>query len=61
MRYAVYTTEYGAPYIDLVNDFIADYTETDDFNATMVLVAQWIDVCPFGNSQCSEVNKIFKT
>ena len=57
MRYAVYTTEYGAAYIEQVNEFLATTDhETDDFTATTILVAQWMDVCPYGNSQCSEVN-----
>ena len=52
--YTVYTNESGPDYIDLVNEFIAN-TETNDFTATSMLVAQWIDVCPYGNSQCNEV------
>ena len=51
--YTVYN-ESGSDYIELVNEFIAN-TETDDFTATSMLVAQWIDVCPFGSSQCNEV------
>ena len=65
MRYTVYTTENGLSYIDQVNEFLAN--GTDNFNASMLLVAQWIDVCPFGyddddyyyddyDNQCSEVN-----
>ena len=55
VRYTVYTTENGESYIDQVNEFLAN--ETDDFIATTMLVAQWIDVCPFGNRFCSEVPK----
>ena len=52
VRYTVYTTENGSSYIDQVNAFL--YNQT--FTATMILVAQWIDVCPFGNQYCSEVS-----
>ena len=54
VMYTVYS-ESGSEYIELVNEFLAN-TETDDFTATSMLVAQWIDVCPYGNSQCTEVN-----
>ena len=52
--YTVYANESGSDYIELVNEFLAN-NETDDFTATSMLVAQWIDVCPYGNSQCNEV------
>ena len=54
VMYTVYTNESRSDYIELVNEFLAN-TETDDFTATSMLVAQWIDVCPYGNSQCNEV------
>ena len=54
VRYAVYTTENGSAYIDQVNEFLAT-TETGNFIATSMLIAQWIGVCPYGNSQCTEV------
>ena len=53
VRYTVYTTENGSSYIDQVNEFLAN--GTDNFIASMLLVAQWIDVCPTGDNQCSEV------
>ena len=57
VRYTVYTIENGASYIDQVNEFLA--TKTNNFIATMLLVAQWIDVCPPYYNQCSEVrNKV---
>ena len=56
VMYTVYTSESGSDYIELVNEFLANInTETDGFTATSMLVAQWIDVCPISNSQCSEV------
>ena len=55
VRYTVYTTESGSSYIDEVNKFL-DNTENGTFTATMILVAQWIDVCPYGNENCSEVS-----
>ena len=53
VRYTVYTIENGTSYIDQVNEFLAN--EADNFIATMLLVAQWIDVCPEYDYQCSEV------
>ena len=61
VRYTVYTIESGSSYIDQVNEFIHVATvEAIDinFNATTMLVSQWINVCPFGNQQCSEVNNL---
>ena len=49
----MYTTEYGSSNIDQVNEFLAN--GTDNFIASMLLVAQWIDVCRYGDAQCSEV------
>ena len=54
MSYAVYTTESGPAYIEQVNAYLA-HNETGRFTATSMLVAQWMDVCPYGNEQCSEV------
>ena len=54
VMHSVYTNESESDYIELVNEFLAN-TETNDFIATSMLVAQWIDVCPYGNSQCNEV------
>ena len=54
VRYTVYTTENGASYIDQVNKFLSNRT-ADNFNASMLLVAQWINVCPTDDNQCSEV------
>ena len=56
VRYTAYTTDMynGATYINEVNRFLAT-TEGGNFIATSLLVAQWIDVCPFGNNQCTEV------
>ena len=52
--YTVYTAENESAYIEQVNEFLANI-ETANFTATSMLVAQWIDVCPYGNSQCNEV------
>ena len=49
----MYTTENGSSYIDQVNEFLSN--GTDNFIASMLLVAQWIDVCPYYDNQCSEV------
>ena len=63
VTYTVYTIENGSSYIDQVNEFIHVATSTVEaidinFNATTMLVSQWINVCPFGNQQCSEVNNL---
>ena len=57
VRYAVYTTDNGAAYIHQVNAFLANTTEADDFIATTMLVAQWINVYPYGDIQ-PEVNEV---
>ena len=44
--------------LDLTNDLIEEL-ENVEFNATWVLVARWIDVCPFGDSSCFEVSIVF--
>ena len=49
----MYTTENGSSYIDQVNEFLAN--GTDNFIASMLLVAQWTDVCHIIDYQCSEV------
>ena len=41
--------------LDLTNDLIEEL-ENAKFNATWVLVARWMDVCPFMNVPCFEVN-----
>ena len=51
----MYATEDGDCYVDLVNGFLANQLKTNNFTATTILVAQWIDVCPIDNAQCSEV------
>ena len=58
VSYTVYTTENGSSYIDQVNEFLAN--GTDNFIASMLLVAQWIDVCSSRDNQCSEVINYLK-
>ena len=40
--------------LNLTNDLIRRKEETN-FEASWLLVARWIDVCPYGNSNCDEV------
>ena len=54
VRHTVYTTENGSSYIDQVNAFL-DNTKNETFTATMILVAQWIDVCSINDYLCFEV------
>ena len=54
VRYTTYTTENGSSYIDQVNAFL-DNTKNETFTATMILVAQWIDVCSIYDYLCFEV------
>ena len=53
-RFTVYTTENGASYIDQVNEFLAN--GADNFIASMLLVAQWIDLCPSYNRKCKVIS-----
>ena len=57
VRYATVTHSHStlSCLLDLTNDLIEEI-ENVEFNATWVLVARWIDVCPFGNSRCLEVS-----
>ena len=41
--------------LELTNDLIRE-EENVEFKASWLLVARWIDVCPFGDSNCIEVN-----
>ena len=36
-----------------------DHEPWHNFTTTSMLVAQWIDVCPYGDNECSEVIKYF--
>ena len=57
VRYTVVTRSHPtlSCLLDLTNDLIEEL-ENVEFNATWVLVARWIDVCPFGDSSCFEVS-----
>ena len=41
--------------IALVNTFLASNISVS-FSADWILVAQWMDVCPYGNSRCTNVS-----
>ena len=41
--------------LELTNDFIREQYIDADFKASWLLVARWIDVCPFRDSNCSQV------
>ena len=43
--------------IALVNNFLASNISVS-FSADWILVAQWLDVCPFGNSDCTNVSYV---
>ena len=60
VRYATITRSHPtlSCLLDLTNDLIEEL-ENVEFNATWVLVARWIDVCPFGDSRCFEVSLVF--
>ena len=57
VRYATVTRSHPTLLclLDLTNDLIEEL-ENVEFNATWLLVARWIDVCPLGDSSCFEVN-----
>ena len=40
--------------IALVNNFLASNISVS-FSADWILMAQWLDVCPYGNSNCANV------
>lgn len=46
LKYTTYTTQNGLSYINQVNEFLADF-ENETITVTMILVAQWIDVCAY--------------
>ena len=60
VRYATVTRSHPtlSCLLDLTNDLI-EKLENVEFNATWVLVARWIDVCPYGGSSCFEVSTVF--
>ena len=43
--------------IALVNNFLASNISVN-FSADWILVAQWVDVCPYGNSDCTNVSYV---
>ena len=57
--YGVYTAENGSFYIDQLYEFLSN-TGQGSFTASMIVVAQWIDVCPYSNSFCSEVSNNYQ-
>ena len=52
--YTALTKTDGSSLINEVDEFLT-VNKSVIFNATMIVVAQWIDVCPYGDSFCSEV------
>ena len=60
VRYATVTRSHPtlSCLLDQTNDLIEEL-ENVEFNATWVLVARWIDVCPFGDSSCFKVSTVF--
>ena len=58
VRYDVVTSSTNHPtlscLLELTSDLIRE-EENVEFEASWLLVARWIDVCPFGDSNCVEV------
>ena len=44
--------------LELTSDFISE-EENVEFDASWLLVARWIDVCPFLHSNCAEVRIVY--
>ena len=44
-----------ASFLDEANEYISDIEDVD-FEASWMFVVRWIDACPFGNRQCTQVN-----
>ena len=56
VTYGVYTTVNGSFYIDQIEEFLNNNGH-GNFTASMIIVAQWIDVCPYLDNSCSEVSE----
>ena len=56
VRYATVTQSHStlSCLLDQTNNLIENQ-EKVEFNATWLLVARWIDVCPYGDNACLEV------
>lgn len=56
VRYAVITNNHPSlSYLLELTDDLVKQDQDVTFNASWLLIARWIDVCPFGNENCNEV------
>ena len=60
VKYGVITRDAPAKscLLKLTSDFISS-RERVDFEASWMLVARWVDICPFPDFNCMEVKEIF--
>ena len=58
MKYAVITENITALscLLEYTSNYIAN-SQGVDFEASWVLVARWVDVCPYTNNTCTEVSE----
>ena len=55
MSYKIFTSTSSSNTIQQVNDFVSSEVNLT-FNADWILVAQWLNVCPYLNPQCNGIN-----
>ena len=52
--YEVITTDNGLSIINQVDTYLSN-NQSISFSADQILVAKWLNVCPFGNRLCSNI------
>ena len=55
MSYKIFNSTANSNVIQQVNNFVS-CEENLTFSADWILVVQWLNVCPFSNSQCNGIN-----
>ena len=54
VEYGIATSANGSSAINKVETFLG-LTENIDVKLDWIFVAKWVNVCPFGNSNCAQV------
>ena len=55
VEYGVVTSASNSSIIDEVETFL-ELNQNIELELNWILVAKWVNVCPFGNSNCAQVN-----
>ena len=58
VEYGIVTSASSSNIIDEVETFL-ELNQNVELELNWVLVAKWVNVCPFGNSNCAQVNYSF--